>query len=216
MKRKYITATNVVLGVQIVIFLLMTIMGGSTNVMTLYYFGAKINPLIISGEYYRLIMPIFLHIGLEHLAVNSVMLYFLGNEIESILGWSRFLLIYIGSGVLGNLASFAFNTAISAGASTSLFGLLGVIIYLARQHSYIRSFRQLGSTYGAFIVLNILFGFMSGGVDNFGHLGGLLGGYLLSSALSFKQDRVTRLSERLVAIAAYICVAFLLFKIGLR
>lgn len=209
------SVTNVFLVIQLMVYLLMTLMGGSENPYVLLMFGAKVNGLVAMGEYWRLVTPIFVHIGIAHIVMNSLFLYYLGNEIERILGSWRFLIVYLLSGIMGNVCSFAFSKALSAGASTSLFGLFGAILYLAYKHSYIRSFDYLGKTYGTLIIVNIVFGFLNSGVDNFGHLGGLLGGFLITSVVSFRGDRNTKLTERILAIMIYVIVFIVLFRLGM-
>ena len=97
------SVTHLFLAIQIVIFLLMTLNGGSTNVLTLILFGAKFNPAIAQGEWWRLIAPMFIHIGFTHILVNSITLYYLGTQMESLYGSLRFALIYLLSGLMGNL-----------------------------------------------------------------------------------------------------------------
>lgn len=206
-----LSVTNIFLLIQVILFLLMTLFGGSTNGYVLILFGAKYTPLIMAGQYWRLFAPIFLHIGITHLVMNSVLLYFLGNEIERIIGSWRFTIVYIMSGFLGNLASYAFSPSLSAGASTSLFGLFGVILYLSRKHSYNRTFYQLGRSYGVLIAMNIIFGFLNSGVDNWGHMGGLLGGYLMGTIVSFRGDRLTPLWTKVLAFLGFVGISVLCY-----
>ena len=172
---QHLTVANLFLLIQIIMFIIMTLSGGSTNPGVLVYFGAKYNPFIIAfHQYWRFITPIFLHIGLEHLVMNSIFLYFLGNQLESIVGHGRFFVIYLLSGIMGNIASFAFSPSISAGASTSLFGLFGIILYLSTKHKYIYFFRELGMQYKALLIMNLLSSLFLSRVDVYGHLGGLV------------------------------------------
>ena len=94
----------------------------------------------------------------------------IGRQMEYEIGHWRFLAVYLLSGIMGNLASFAFSSSISAGASTALFGLMGAVVYLSRKHGYIRSFRQMGVQYAGLIIINIVLGFINSAVDNYGHL----------------------------------------------
>ena len=125
------------LALTIIMFLLMTVNGVSQNILTLIYFGAKSNPAIVAGEWWRLITPMFLHIGFTHILFNGLIVYFLGSQLEMIIGHFRYFLLYLLSGILGNAASFAFNFSISAGASTAVFGLFASTIVLGKlQHFY--------------------------------------------------------------------------------
>nr|WP_156956005.1 rhomboid family intramembrane serine protease [Carnobacterium pleistocenium] len=189
--------TYTFLAIQILLFVLMTFDGGSTNVATLIKYGAKFNPYIVLGEWWRLITPMFLHIGFIHLLMNSVILYYLGEQLEGMFGHLRFASIYLLSGIAGNLASFAFSDALSAGASTALFGLFGSTVMLGQTFKYNPAVQQMAKSFSVLIILNIVFGLFSSSIDLAGHLGGLLGGFLISTAISVpnpvSQWRNTRL-----------------------
>ena len=171
-KRPLVTISLIV--ANIVVYILMTVAGGSTNPLVLIKFGAKVNEYILMGQWWRLITPVFIHIGLTHIVVNMVTLYFIGMQIEYLFGASRYLLIYLVSGLCGNIASFVFNPdSVSAGASTALFGLFGAYLMLGeafRENVYIR---LMSRQFLALVILNIAFGFF-GNIDLAGHLGGRL------------------------------------------
>ncbi|CZQ82854.1 rhomboid family intramembrane serine protease [Trichococcus ilyis] len=219
-KRSYLptefSATHLFLAIQIVIFLLMTLNGGSTNVFTLILFGAKFNPAIAQGEWWRLFTPMFIHIGFTHILVNSITLYYLGTQMENIYGSMRFALIYILSGLMGNLMSFAFNDSISAGASTSLFGLFAAAIVLGRQFPHNYGIQQMARNFTMLIVLNFFFGFFSVSVDNFGHLGGALGGALAAVFVSMPRIAKSKKGQRLLFLALYIVSAIFFAYSGLK
>nr|WP_054752968.1 rhomboid family intramembrane serine protease [Piscibacillus salipiscarius] len=92
--------------------------------------GLKFNPFIAQGEYWRIITSMFLHIGLIHLLMNMIALYYLGEVTEKIYGTKRFLVIYFIAGIFGSIASFATNDSVSAGASGAIFGLFGALLFL--------------------------------------------------------------------------------------
>ena len=214
---QHLTISNMFLLIQIILFIMMTLRGGSTNPAVLVYYGAKYNPfIVILHQYWRFITPIFLHIGMEHLLMNSIFLYFLGNQLERIVGPVRFFGIYLLSGITGNVASFAFNSSISAGASTSLFGLFGIILYLSTKHKYIYYFRELGMQYKALLIMNLVSSIFLSRVDVYGHIGGLVGGYIATGIFSFKADEVTKLYERILFGIAYMIVFIVLFLIGIK
>ncbi|WP_029276404.1 rhomboid family intramembrane serine protease [Carnobacterium jeotgali] len=176
--------TYLFLAIQILAFILMTLDGGSTNMVTLLKYGAKFNPYIVLGEWWRLITPMFLHIGFIHLLMNSVILYYLGEQLEGMFGHLRFAGIYLLSGIAGNLASFAFSDSLSAGASTALFGLFGSTIMLGQTFKHNPAIQQMAKSFGTLIIINIVFGVFSSSIDMAGHLGGLLGGFLIATAIS--------------------------------
>ncbi|WP_439794965.1 rhomboid family intramembrane serine protease [Secundilactobacillus kimchicus] len=125
----YVTISLIAL--MVIVYLLMTAAGGAGNPQVLMAFGAKINVLIDAGQWWRLVTPMFLHLSFEHILLNMVTLYFLGLQIEALFGHWRFLILFVVSGIGGNLASFAFDpNALSAGASTAIFGLFGAFLML--------------------------------------------------------------------------------------
>jgi len=142
-------------------------------------YGVKANELIIAGEFWRLFTPMFLHntSSILHIAFNMYALYALGPALESHYGHVRFTTLYIVSGFAGNVLSFLFTSAPSLGASTAIFGLLGAeAIFLYRNRELFGAAAQRALTNVVVIaVVNLLFG-LQPGIDNWGHIGGLLGG----------------------------------------
>src|SRR5699024_6985823 len=202
------------LGITILMYLIMTFNGGSENPWTLMIFGAKVNELIVYGDWWRLITPTFLHIGFSHLLFNGLVIYFLGIELEMIIGHFRFFVLYLLSGLLGNAASFALNNSISAGASTAIFGLFATTIVLAKLYPYHTGIQRLSRDYLALIIINVVIGFFSNSIDNAGHLGGLLGGYLAMYALSSKNAINNEKKQRIKYGLAYLASLIILIVIG--
>lgn len=121
--------TSHIMTVNLLWFIAITLL--STSLFTphsgwLLLFGAKDLVSIAQGEWYRLITPIFLHIGIIHFVINNMALKVIGRMIEPYLGSFWFLFIYLSSGIAGNISSSYFNTAMGAGASGAIFGLIGV------------------------------------------------------------------------------------------
>lgn len=181
--------TYLFLSIQIIVFLLMEFQGirqgifsGSENGAILQQFGAMVaGDVIYNHEFWRFITPIFIHIGLVHLAVNSLTLFMAGRLLEPLIGHTRFFILYLLSGIMGNLVSFAFSSplSISAGASTSLFGLFAAFIVLGRLFPNQPIIRQVSRNMLLLIVLNLGMNVFSSGVDILGHIGGVIGGVLL-------------------------------------
>ena len=114
---------------NIAIFVLMSLAGGSMDPGTLMAFGVKDNARIDQGEIWRLVTPIFLHIGLIHLFFNSYALWVVGPTVEKLYGSERFVILYLASGVAGVLGSYFYHPDVpSAGASGAIFGFLGVLL----------------------------------------------------------------------------------------
>lgn len=202
------------LGLQILLFLVMTLFGGSQNSNVLVFFGAKVNILIQQGQWWRLIMPIFLHSGLMHIAVNSVTLYFIGMQIESLFGHWRFTLIYLLSGIVGNIASFVFNTGISVGASTALFGLFGAFFMLVEAFRQNTAIRAMGQQFALFIVLNLAFDLFNPGIDLAGHVGGLLGGFLVANIVGVLRIRSVSVLRRIITLIILVLASGIFLYMG--
>jgi rhomboid protease GluP len=175
-----------VLAINIVYFLLLELAGGSENVEVLIKYGAKYGPDIADGEYWRLVTPVFMHIGAFHLLANSISLLIFGGIVERSYGWRAFLAIYLAAGVAGNVASYAAGPTAGAGASGAIFGMLGAFaVYLYLNRSLLGSSAR-GSLGGlAFIIIvNVSLGLTTTGVDNWAHLGGLVAGTAIAVRLS--------------------------------
>lgn len=196
------------IAVQVVVFLLLELSGGSTNAENLIRFGAKFNPLILEGEWWRFFTPVFLHIGFLHLLMNTFALYFLGTAVEQIYGRFRFLFIYLFSGFMGTLASFMLNDSLSAGASGAIFGCFGALLYFGIIYPRL-FFRTMGMNIIIVILINLVFGFSVPGIDNAGHIGGLIGGFLATGAVHFPKRK------KLLMQWAFLAAAVLLSAGGL-
>jgi len=145
-------------------------------------FGAKDNDLILQGQYWRFVTPIFLHANLLHLGLNMLNLAVLGVFLERLVGHIRFLLIYVTTGIVSIIASFYFMPQeISVGASGAIFGLVGAYSVFVLMHR--RAFRKGGIPALLWLIIviagNLSIGFFVPNVDNYAHLGGLLSGCLL-------------------------------------
>ncbi|AQS52997.1 Rhomboid protease GluP [Jeotgalibaca dankookensis] len=206
--------TYLFLALQLFVYVLLSLNGGSTNTYTLIAFGAKFSPAIIAGEWWRLVTPIFIHIGFTHILLNSITLYYLGSQMEWILGSWRFAIVYLLGGIMGNTMSFAFSPSVSAGASTSLFGLFAAAIVLGRFYPTNYTIRSTAQGFAILIALNFVSGIISPGIDNWGHLGGVLGGGLAAILLGVPRLRAINLKTRTIASLAYIILFSLFVVIG--
>jgi rhomboid protease GluP len=189
-KRKPII-TDIIILINIIVFLSMYLFGyGSEDNATLIYFGANVRELILQGDYYRLITAAFLHIGIIHILCNMYALYIVGSQIENFYGKTKFTIIYLFSAICGNLLAMLSSNTISAGASGAIFGLFGALLYFGYHYRvYLGS--VLKSQLIPLIILNLLMGFVLPGVDGLAHIGGLIGGILISAALGVKYKSTT-------------------------
>ena len=140
--------------------------------------GAKVNEWIVQGELWRLFTPMFLHGSLTHIAFNMYALYSLGRGLENGYGHQRFLLLYLVGGVAGNVASFAFSPQPSLGSSTAIFGLLAAeaVYFYQNRELFGGRASQVLTQIGSIALINLVIGLSSPNIDNWGHLGGALGG----------------------------------------
>jgi rhomboid protease GluP len=180
---------------NILIFILMELAGGSTNDLTLMAFGAKSNSHIDSGEIWRFVTPLFLHIGLLHLAFNSYALWIVGPQVEKLYGSARFLLLYVLAGIGGVVASYWYHPDVpSAGASGAIFGLFGVLLVFAiKYRKSVPAFfaKAIGKGVLLTVAINLVIGWQIPQIDNSAHLGGLVTGMLLAAVVPFQKPGET-------------------------
>ena len=146
-----------------------------------FVLGGKINSMIIAGQYWRLFTPMLLHGSIIHLLFNMYALIILGRGLEFNFGKLRFILLYIGAGFAGNVLSFIFSPNPSLGSSTAIFGLLAAEAVFVFQNKKFYGAQAKGILINAVTIagVNLVLG-LSPGIDNWGHLGGLLGGVLFT------------------------------------
>jgi rhomboid protease GluP len=176
------------IALQGLMFLLLELNGGSTNTETLVKYGAKYNPLIIEGEWWRFITPIVLHIGFLHLAMNTIALYYVGSQVERVFGSIRFLGIYLFAGITGVILSFATNESVAAGASGAIFGCFGAFLYIGIKYRNVLS-KSVMMNVAMIIGLNLAIGASSSSIDNAGHIGGLVGGFLVAMIVQVPNEQ---------------------------
>ncbi|MEG2283404.1 MAG: rhomboid family intramembrane serine protease [Bacilli bacterium] len=186
-KKKDPVVTKVLIGINILVFLYMTFSGNFDNYTNRF---CVYGPLIRAGEYYRLITGIFLHGGILHLVFNMYALYIIGSQIEGFMGKTKYLIIYLFSGVMGSLLSITLGSYASVGASGAIFGLMGCLLYFG-YHYRVYLGNVIKSQIIPLILFNLVMGFVMTGIDNFAHIGGLIGGILISIALGVKYKSST-------------------------
>ena len=174
--------------INIAVFFILTLFGDTEDAVFMLQHGAMYAPYVTEGhEYYRIFTCLFLHFGIAHLLNNMVMLGALGWNLELEIGKIRYIIIYFGSGIIGNIISLCYDLtlqqpAVSAGASGAIFGLMGALLYVV-----IANRGRLGRLSGrgmlVMVALSLYFGLTSSGVDNLAHIGGLVSGFLLAVVL---------------------------------
>lgn len=205
--------TYIIMAVCIILFILMELSGGSTNSQILLKYGANLDILVKNGEYYRLFTCIFLHIGIMHLICNMYSLYVIGREVESLFGKVKYIIIFILSGIFGSIMSIAFtHNTISAGASGAIFGLLGALLYFGINYrTYLGE--AIKRTIIPIIVVNLIIGFFAEGIDLAAHIGGLVGGVLVSMMVGVPDKSKTKdiINGTILTIIYLIFISYLAF-----
>ena len=185
--------------------------------------GAMYPPLIQSaGDLYRFITPMFLHLDLMHLAFNMVALYSVGALLEQVLGKANFIALYFIGGITGNVVSYLAGIyleggmAISAGASTSVFGLFVATALLGVLHREGRTFfAEYSKGMWGVIAANVAYSFLVPGISISGHLGGALGGAIVMFMLPEYGLKVPNPVRVVVAIAWVAFLGWVLVSQGL-
>ena len=173
--------TYTILGLTILVFLAQLLSENMLGIDVPAALGVKSNEAILQGQLWRLFTPMLLHGSLLHLGFNMYALFALGPTLESYYGHARYLALYVLAGFAGNVTSFIFSPANSLGSSTAIFGLLGaygVFLYQNRELLGGRGRRGLINII-TIAVINLVIGTMPG-IDNWGHIGGLIGGVLFA------------------------------------
>ncbi len=204
------TFTFVFLALNVFVFVLMQLSGpgGSENPDVLRQYGAKFNSLINAGEWWRLVTPVFIHIGWLHLLVNMYSLFALGPYVERLYGSARFVCFWVLTGIAGVLASYLASNSgrhpagvlgrflfrggdgPSAGASGALFGLVGVLFVfgIKFRHELPDGFkRAFGTGMLPVILINLFIGYRLQMIDNAAHLGGFAAGCALALVVGYKR-----------------------------
>lgn len=136
---------------------------------------------VANGEWWRLITPILLHAGFTHLLFNSMSIFLFAPALERMLGKARFLLVYAGSGIIGNIGTYVTEPLdyVHVGASGAIFGLFGVYLFMVLFRNEL-----IGQEHSKMIItllaFAVLMSFINSNINMMAHLFGLCGGFLLS------------------------------------
>ena len=174
--RPYVT--YVLIGFCVVVYLLQV-----TNFIDITSALIKDNSLIMQGQVWRLFTPMFLHGSILHLGFNMYALFSIGPTLERFYGRQRYLVLFILGGFAGNVMSFMFTQNPSLGSSTAIFGLIGaegVLLYKNREVFGSVARRALSQVVMIAVVNLIIGATPNSGIDNWGHIGGLIGGTLFA------------------------------------
>ena len=184
--KKKILITYILIFLCIIMYGVTVLMGDSNLVyITL---GANNKILVKNGQIFRLITYAFLHGSLIHLITNMYSLWIIGSQVENNLGKVRMIIIYFVSALCGGMLSCIFNDGISVGASGAIFGLMGALVYFG-MHYRLYLHDALKNKLIPVILVNLIIGFSITGIDNYCHIGGLIGGFLASMACGIPESK---------------------------
>ena len=179
--------TYALLAANLLVFAAAQRAGAGEDPEILFDFGAMFSPLIADGQYWRLFTAMFLHADVPHMLFNGLGLFLFGSLVERTYGHLRFTAIYIVAGLSGSVLSFAMNSiSIGAGASGAIFGVLGALgAFFAMQRSTIGTPARINLAVVAVMAgISLAYGLVTPRIDNWAHLGGLIGGAAMGLALS--------------------------------
>ncbi len=212
-KNKKPIVTYSLIAINLIIYLLMMLPGLYGELM---HFGANNYLYVQYGGFHRLFTSIFLHANLYHIAFNMYALYIIGPQVEKYFGRLKFVLIYLVSGILGSLFSCVFmqSSSLSIGASGAIFGLFGSLAYFTYKYrATLNNF--LRSSILPTIFINLILGFLLPNVDVSAHIGGLIGGILMSLAVGVEEKK--RKADQINgAIVLIIMTAFLVYMLMMK
>ena len=172
--------TYLIIAICIICYIVPILMGVYDKAIATY---SVYGPDIRKGEYFRLLTGGFLHGGILHLFFNCYTLYIIGSQVESYLGKTKYSMIYFMSLLIASLTSMTFGgETMSIGASGAIFGIMGALIYFG-YHYRVFLGNIVKTQIIPLVLLNLSLGFILTGVDNFAHIGGLIGGVLSTMAL---------------------------------
>lgn len=189
-RTRRVWATPLLVALNVTVFAAMAVKGVglmSPAIDALIAWGANYGPRTTSGEFWRLVTNVFVHIGIVHVAMNMIGLWQMGPLVERLLGNRGFLAVYLFSGVCGSLASVLWNPfVVSAGASGAVFGVYGgLLAFLLRHRGSIPApvLQPLMRSTLIFVGLNVVYGFQVKGIDVAAHAGGFIGGFVATLAV---------------------------------
>lgn len=176
---------SLILLVQLLAFGLMEAYGSSTSVRTLLDFGAMFKNPFFQPEPWRYVTAVFLHIGFQHLLLNSFALYVFAAPLERMLGSWRFLLFYVACGIVGNAVSYMLHmdNYIGAGASGAIYGVYAAFLLFAFfRKDLIHG--ENAKTIMIIVIVGFIHSIVIPNVDLYGHAGGFACGLIAAAALS--------------------------------
>lgn len=189
--------TNILIAINVLIYLILLILSATTgqgigslgdvDQNVLVTFGAQYNQLVAQGEVWRIFTAMFLHFNLIHIGLNMFSLYLIGVAVEVFFGKWRYLVIYLGSGIVGGIVTYFLMPpgTLAAGASGAIFGVFGAlgVFYITNRQALGRYGSGAIMNWLFWLGLNLVFGFTTPGIGILDHIGGLVAGIVIAALL---------------------------------
>lgn len=197
MRQKWVNKayiTFALVAINSIVFVMLEIMGDTQNSELMAHMGAVWPPYILKqGQYWRLLTATFMHFGFDHILNNMLILVCAGMILEDALGHVKYLILYLIAGIGGSTLSYlqmlhSGDYAVAAGASGAIFGIIGALLWIVIVHKG-RYETLTGKGLFFMIVISLYYGIHTGGVDNWGHIGGLIMGFLMGILLYRKKPK---------------------------
>jgi rhomboid protease GluP len=150
---------------------------------SLFELLAGVNLYVVNGEYWRLVTPIFMHAGFAHMLFNSFSLVLFGPALEQLLGRTKFILMYLITGIAANIATLILEplTYTHVGSSGAIFGLFGFYISIIMFRKAMMS-RENSQTIMTIAIIAVIMTFVQSNINITAHLFGMLSGFLIGAA----------------------------------
>ncbi|KGA96221.1 S54 family peptidase [Alkalihalobacillus alcalophilus ATCC 27647 = CGMCC 1.3604] len=176
--RMYYPVITILVAIHVLIFFWINLLPGGEWI---YYHGVGLNLAVHNGDYWRLVTPIFMHVGFMHVIFNSVSLILFGPPLEQMLGKFRFILLYLSSGIIANIATYyvgGLDYYAHLGASGAIFGLFGAYFYIVlnRKDLIDQTSSQMIMT---ILVIGLVMTFVNPNINIYAHIFGAIGGALM-------------------------------------
>ena len=207
-KKPYIT--RILIALNIIMFLVTMFNEEIFSLLVVWNKG-----IIKYGQYYRLITGTFLHANIVHLFFNMSALNSIGSQLEGFIGRTKFIIVYLLSGIVGSLLSVALRSTefVGVGASGAIFGLLGSLLYFG-YHYRVYLGQVMQSQIIPIILVNLAIGFMFTNIDNYAHIGGLIGGLTATMGLGIthKSTLQEKINGCIITIAIMAFLVYLMMQ----
>jgi membrane associated rhomboid family serine protease len=178
---------SAITAIQILLWLVFQFPFASIDLVKSQFIGWNYG--VANGEWWRLITPIFMHFSFSHVLFNSISLILFAPWLEGMLGKVRFIVLYFGSGMIGNTGTYFLESAEynHLGASGAIFGLFGLYLYIYFYRKELMS-RANSQMIVTIVVISLIMTFIGSNINILAHIFGLIGGLVLSPIVLSKKS----------------------------